>query len=68
MSSKALPLRPNLDHYRKRAKQLVVAHKAGDLDACRTLADHHPKLGPRAEDALAANLPLSARRWARAGC
>ncbi len=59
MSSKALPFRPNLDHYRKRAKQLVKAHKAGDLDAGRTLAEHHPRLGPRAEDALAGDLPLS---------
>ena len=58
MSSKALPFRPNLDHYRKRAKQLVRAHKAGDLDAGRTLAEHHPRLGPRAEDALAGDLPL----------
>ena len=59
MSSKALPFRPNLDHYRKRAKQLVKAHKAGDLDAGRTLAEHHPRLGPRAEDALAGDLSLS---------
>ena len=42
--TQALPTRPNLDHYRKRAKELVKAVRAGDARAFTLMREHHPRL------------------------
>ena len=42
MTSKELPRRPNLDQYRKQAKDLLKSHKAGDPDALSRIRHYHP--------------------------
>ena len=39
---KSLPARPNLEHLRTQAKQLLSALRAGDAAAVRTFIDHLP--------------------------
>ncbi len=41
--SKSLPSRPSLEQYKKQAKELLKAWKAGALDARRRLIAHHPR-------------------------
>jgi hypothetical protein len=43
--SRSLPVRPNLDQYRKQAKELLKQWKAGDAGARRRVAEHHPRAG-----------------------
>jgi uncharacterized protein (TIGR03067 family) len=40
--SKILPARPNLEHLRTQAKQLLSRLRANDVDAARTFIDHLP--------------------------
>lgn len=47
MPPKALPGRPNLDQYRKQAKDLLRAFRAADPDAVARVAAHHPRLRAR---------------------
>jgi ankyrin repeat protein len=50
--SRSLPVRPNLDQYKKQAKELLRLWKAGDADARRRVAEHHPRFTDgRGEDA-----------------
>jgi ankyrin repeat protein len=42
--SKSLPDRPNLEQYRKQAKDLLHAHRAGSSDAFERIRRHHPTL------------------------
>ena len=44
MPAQELPARPNLDQYKKRAKELVKAAKAGDARAFALMREHHPRL------------------------
>ena len=44
MPAQELPARPNLDQYKKRAKELLKAAKAGDARALALIRDHHPRL------------------------
>jgi hypothetical protein len=39
-----LPLRPNLEQYKKQAKDLLKSWRAGDADARVRIARHHPRL------------------------
>jgi hypothetical protein len=39
-----LPASPHLDHLRKQAKDLLSAHRRGDLDACQRIAENLPRL------------------------
>jgi hypothetical protein len=48
MPVKALPDRPNLDQYRKQAKDLLRAWRAADPEAITRVATHHPRLRSRA--------------------
>jgi ankyrin repeat protein len=48
--TRALPDRPDLDQYRKQAKDLLRAHRAGEKAAIARIRSHHPKLR-RAEPA-----------------
>ncbi len=45
------PFRLNLEQQRKRAKELLAAVKAGDAEARRRFAAHHPADAPRLADA-----------------
>jgi ankyrin repeat protein len=47
MHTKPLPLRPNLEQYKKQAKDLVKAFKAGDSETIRRLRQNHPRLSGR---------------------
>ena len=42
--SKSLPAKPNLEQYRKQAKDLLKAWRRGDADARQRIAAHHPRL------------------------
>jgi ankyrin repeat protein len=44
MPEKNLPDRPNLEQYKKQAKELRHAASAGDADAAERLRRHHPRL------------------------
>src|SRR5436190_5710099 len=44
MATRELPSRPNLAQYRKQAKELFRACKAGDPEALRRFREHHPPL------------------------
>lgn len=43
--SRSLPVRPNLEQYKTQAKDLLRRWKAGDADARRRAAEHHPRFG-----------------------
>jgi ankyrin repeat protein len=43
--SRSLPVRPNLDQYRKQAKELLEQWQAGAAAARRRFAEHHPRFG-----------------------
>ena len=45
MDAKELPARPNLEQYKKQAKDLVKARKSGDPEALRRIRQYHPRLG-----------------------
>jgi hypothetical protein len=51
---KPLPPRPNLEQYRKQAKDLVRRWKSGDSDAVRRVKRLHPKFDERREPASGA--------------
>ena len=43
MEAKKLPVRPHLEQYKKQAKELVKAWKAGDAEAVRRIRTHHAR-------------------------
>lgn len=43
MSEKDLPVRPDLEQYKKQAKELLKAWKTGDADACDRMKRFHPQ-------------------------
>jgi len=45
MEAKKLPVRPHLEQYRKQAKELVKAWKAGDAEAVRRIQKFHLRFG-----------------------
>jgi hypothetical protein len=44
MAARELPARPNVEQYKKQAKELVKAWKAGDPAALARIRAHHPRL------------------------
>src|SRR5439155_7012432 len=52
MPARELPDRPNLDQYKKQAKELVKAAKAGDARAFVLMREHHPRLKQLPDDQL----------------
>ncbi len=42
--NKQLPARPNLEQYRKQAKELLAAHRAAEPSALERIRQHHPTL------------------------
>src|SRR5438477_11165126 len=69
MPTRELPARPNLDQYKKQAKELVKAAKAGDAHAFAVMRVHHPRLTHVSDDALRrkkftlADAQLVVARW-----
>ena len=69
MPAQGLPARPNLDQYKKRAKELVKAAKAGDARAFALMREHHPRLKKASDDELRrakfalADAQLIVARW-----
>jgi hypothetical protein len=69
MPAQELPARPNLDHYKKRAKELVKAAKAGDARAFALMREHHPRLKKASDNELRrakfalADAQLIVARW-----
>ena len=57
MSTRRLPVRPDLDQLRHQAKDLLRAFRAGDAEAAAEFARHHPE-PPRARDAQLADAQL----------
>jgi hypothetical protein len=45
MGAKEIPLHPNLEQYKKQAKDLVKARNSGDSEASRRINQFHPRLG-----------------------
>ncbi len=43
MDSKQLPVRPNLEQYKKQAKDLVKSLKTGNPEAIERIRNHHPR-------------------------
>jgi ankyrin repeat protein len=43
MPARELPARPNLEQYKKQAKELVKAFRAGDDAALQRVREHHPR-------------------------
>jgi hypothetical protein len=52
MPAQELPARPNLDQYKKRAKELVKAAKAGEARAFALMREHHPRWKKASDDEL----------------
>src|SRR6266852_5255967 len=69
MPAQELPARPNLDQYKKRAKELLKAAKAGDARAFALMREHHPRLKHASDDELhrtkfvLADAQLIVARW-----
>jgi hypothetical protein len=49
MSDRRLPARPNLEQYKKQAKELVANSERGNFDALARLKRHHPRFNPLPE-------------------
>ena len=49
---KSLPANPNLQQYRKQAKDLLKAWKTGDTEARQRISKHHPRLSRASEAQL----------------
>jgi hypothetical protein len=52
MSERTLPVRPDLDQYKKQAKELLKGGRAGDAEARRRFIVHHPRLANSSADLL----------------
>ena len=45
MNAKEVPAHPNLEQYKKQAKDLLKARKSGDPEALRRISQYHARLG-----------------------
>ncbi len=60
MAATELPARPNLEHYRKTAKELLKECRAGNPEAMDRLTRHHPRLARESDrDAVATRVKLA---------
>jgi hypothetical protein len=50
MAERSLPVRPDLDQYKKQAKELLKGARAGDAEALRRIAAHHPRVTSTSPD------------------
>ena len=63
MKEKGLPSRPNLDQYKKQAKDLVKRYKLGDAEARAYVKQHHPELKKAISGIDSGALRLSDAQW-----
>jgi ankyrin repeat protein len=52
MPTKPLPGRPNIDHLKHQAKDLLKDRKAGDLGACQRIREFHPRFSGMPDKAI----------------
>ena len=43
MDAKEVPTRPNLEQYKKQAKELAKSHRSGDAPTLARIKQHHPR-------------------------
>jgi hypothetical protein len=53
MPTKHLPARPDLQHLKHQAKDLLNDHRAGKLDAYQRIREFHPRFKAAADDGIA---------------
>lgn len=63
MTARELPSRPNLDYYKKQAKDLLKNYKLGDGHAFSRVTQHHPEFSKRASARTTAPFRLSDAQW-----
>ena len=63
MTAKELPSRPNLDQYKKQAKDLLKSYNLGDADAFTRVTQHHPKFAKAVSATDAGTFHLSDAQW-----
>ena len=63
---KSLPQKPNLEHLKNQAKQLLKSHKHGDLTVCETLCLLHRFADLTPQEILAAKVSLKDVQFALA--
>jgi ankyrin repeat protein len=64
MEAKKLPVRPHLEQYKKQAKELVKAWKAGDSEAIRRVRKSHPRFQKlRDAEVQRARVTLADAQW-----
>jgi len=62
--SKTLPSRPNLEQLKNQAKDLLKAHKSGDVESLKRFRDSHPNFSSASEKEIsAATFSLSDAQW-----
>jgi hypothetical protein len=54
MPTKLLPLRPDIEHLRRQATDLLNGRDAGELDACQRIREFHPRFAGLADAAVRA--------------
>jgi len=60
MPAKLLPLRPNIEHLKHQAKDLLKDREGGGRDACQRIREFHPRFAGMADDVIRrANFTLS---------
>src|SRR5262245_13686202 len=63
MTAKQLPSRPDLDQYRKQAKDLLKSYKSAEADALTRVTQHHPKFTKPVSAIDAETFRLSDAQW-----
>ncbi len=63
MTAKELPSRPNLDQYRKQAKDLLKSFHAGDPGALSLIRQYHPQFKKTGSEIHGSALQLSDAQW-----
>ena len=66
MAERSLPARPDLEQYKKQAKELLKSARAGESDALARIRASHAKLAPFSDDALRDGLKLADAQLAMA--
>lgn len=52
MPTKRLPAKPNLQHLKHQASDLLKDHRSGKLDACQRIREFHPRFGGATDAAI----------------
>ena len=63
MTAKQLPARPDLEQYRKQAKDLLKSFQAGDPDALSRIRQSHPRFKKTGSPIQGSFFKLSDAQW-----